>query len=125
MSEIQKWLLEPCNEIMWSPLRIHSKELENKIIRINIDENIKIGTIIEYHDDFKYTVHFGDKTEMLDLKNTSCHIKDDIISNREFCLHFGNQFLNYIKKSKDMELNISDKDFLKRFAMTIYYNSGF
>ena len=124
MSKIKEWLLESCNEDEWSPLSVHSNELENKIIRVNNNNDIRVGVIVEYHDNFNYSISFNGKIERVNLENLSCYIKNNITTNRDFCLAFGDMFLNYIKKSKDMELDISDKDFLKSFVSLVYYNSG-
>lgn len=125
MSDFKEWLDTRCNEREWLPLQGYPYNPTKKAFKI-IDENEEenIGVILEYISEREYLVSYQDSIQKLNLNEFICFVDKGTVSNRNFCIKNGFKFLNYLKSINTLELNISDKDFIKYFSQIIYYNSG-
>ena len=126
MSDFKKWLNTRCNDREWLFISGYPYSPINKVFKIVFDDNKEeIGKILEFHENGQYTVWYQEKIQKINLNEFNCYIDKGTITNRDFCIKNGYQFLNYIKNSNDLNINISDKEFIKYFSQIIYYNSGF
>ena len=126
MAGFREWLNTRCNDREWMFISGYPYPLANKVFKIVFDDNNEeLGKILESHENGNFTVWCQDKVQYMNLNQFNCYIDKGTITNRDFCIKNGSQFLNYIKNSNDMNMSISDKEFIKYFSQIIYYNSGF
>lgn len=126
MSDFKKWLNTRCNDREWMFVRGYSYSPINKVFKIVFEnDEEEFGQILESHENGHYTVRYQDKIQKMNLSELNCYIDKGVITNRDFCVKNGFQFLNYLKNSNDLNITIPDKDFIKYFSQIIYYNSGF
>ena len=126
MSDFKKRLNTRCNDREWMFVSGYPYSPINKIFKIVFEnDEEELGQILESHENGHYTVRYQDKIQKMNLSELNCYIDKGIITNRDFCVKNGFQFLNYLKNSNDLNMTIPDKDFIKYFSQIIYYNSGF
>lgn len=124
MSHFKHWLNLRCSELDWIPVKNYPYNFQNKVFKIIENEDEQFGQIIEVLEDNQFSVWYQDNIQLLKLKDLVCYIDKGTITNRDFCIKNGFKFLKYLKSCDNLEVNISDKDFIKYFSQIVYYNSG-
>ena len=125
MAEFKEWLDTRCNDREWITSKRYPYNPINKAFKIIEKEEEKLGVILEHTSEGEYIVSYQNNIQTMKLDDFICFIDKGTVTNRHFCIKNGFKFLNYIKAIDNLELNISDKDFIKYFSQIIYYNSGY
>ena len=125
MAEFKEWLDTRCNDREWIPSKKYPYNPINKAFKIIEKNKETFGVILEHTLEGEYIVSYQDNIQTMKLDDFICFIDKGTVTNRHFCIRNGFKFLNYIKAIDNLELNISDKDFIKYFSQIIYYNSGY
>lgn len=125
MADFQEWLNTRCNEREWIPVSGYPYNPINKTFKIIERNEEKHGVILENPSEGEYLVFYQNTTQIMKLDDFTCFIDKGTITNRHFCIKNGFKFLNYLKQINNLEVTLSDKDFIKYFSQIIYYNSGY
>ena len=121
----KKWLKSRCNDFEWISLENYPYVIENKIFKIiDSDNEETFGQILSLSEDKTYTVWYQDRVQTKKLEDTPCFVDKGTVTNRDFCIEHGFKFLNYLRSCKDIDMTISDKEFINYFSQIIYFNSG-